>query len=366
MKLKSFIKKIENKYPLSLAYDWDNVGLLVGDNEQEVKKIMLCLEANENVVDEAIENNVDLIITHHPFIFSKMKKVTTGDLKGRLIHKLIKNNISIYSMHTNFDIAFDGLNDYFTEMLDLKNIKILDKTNSETLYKLAVYVPKTHIDIVRTALGNSGAGHLGNYKECSFTSEGEGRFKPCDGSNPYIGKVDTLESVHEVKIETIVPQKILDKVISVMLKAHPYEEVAYDLYKLENKGASVGLGRFGKLKSEITFKELGMILKERLDIKHLRVVGNLDEKISKVAIVTGSGADMVKKAHKCGCDVLITGDMKYHDAQDTLDMGMKVIDCGHFDTEKVFSDIMLGYIKSEFEELEVIKSNVNLNPFQII
>ena len=365
MKLKTFIKKIEEKYPLNLAYNWDNVGLIVGDYDRDIKKVMVVLEANESVVDEAINKNMDLIITHHPFIFSKINKVNTSDLKGRLIHKLIKNDISIYSMHTNFDIAFDGLNDYFVDMLELKNVKILDKTKSETLYKLAVYVPKTHIDNVRIALGNSGAGHLGNYKDCSFTTEGEGRFKPCEGANPYIGQEGALESVHEVKIETIVPQKILDKVISSMIKAHPYEEVAYDLYKLENKGESLGLGRYGKLKENITFKSLGMILKDKLDMKYLRVVGNLNDEVSKIAIVTGSGADMVKKAYKAGCDVLITGDMKYHDAQDTLDMGMKVIDCGHFDTEKVFADIMFDYINENFD-IDIVKSDVNLNPFDII
>ncbi|CEO07403.1 Nif3-like dinuclear metal center hexameric protein [Paraclostridium sordellii] len=365
MKLKSLIKQIEKKYPLNLAYDWDNVGLLVGDYENEVKKIMVVLEANEEVVSEAIEKEIDLIITHHPFIFSKMKKVTTQDLKGKLIHKLIKNNISIYSMHTNFDIAFDGLNDYFVELLNLKDAKILEKTNSEVLYKLAVYVPKTHLDKVRSALGNADAGHLGNYKECSFSIEGEGRFKPCEGANPYIGEEGALESVNEVKIETIVPQKILGGVINAMIKSHPYEEVAYDLYKLENKGESVGLGRYGKLEEKMTFKDLGMILKEKLNIKHLRVVGNLEDEISKVAIVTGSGADMVKKAFKSGCDVLITGDMKYHDAQDTLDMGMKVIDCGHFDTEKVFADIMFKYLDENFD-IDIIKSDVNLNPFDII
>ncbi|MFR6017143.1 MAG: Nif3-like dinuclear metal center hexameric protein [Paraclostridium sordellii] len=365
MKLKSLIKQIEKKYPLNLAYDWDNVGLLVGDYENEVKKIMVVLEANEEVVNEAIEKEIDLIITHHPFIFSKMKKVTTQDLKGKLIHKLIKNNISIYSMHTNFDIAFDGLNDYFVDLLNLKDAKILEKTNSEVLYKLAVYVPKTHLDKVRSALGNADAGHLGNYKECSFSIEGEGRFKPCEGANPYIGEEGALESVNEVKIETIVPQKILGGVINAMIKSHPYEEVAYDLYKLENKGEAVGLGRYGKLEEKMTFKDLGMILKEKLDIKHLRVVGNLEDEIFKVAIVTGSGADMVKKAFKSGCDVLITGDMKYHDAQDTLDMGMKVIDCGHFDTEKVFADIMFKYLDENFD-MDIIKSDVNLNPFDII
>ncbi|MGL5755100.1 MAG: Nif3-like dinuclear metal center hexameric protein [Paraclostridium sp.] len=365
MKLKSFTKHIEKKYPLDLAYDWDNVGLIVGDYDSEIKRVMIALEANESVVDEAIDNNIDLIITHHPFIFSKMKKINSSDLKGKLIHKLIKNNIAIYSMHTNFDIAFDGLNDYFVDMLKLNNVCILDKTNSETLYKIAVYVPKTHLDKVRTALGNSEAGYLGNYKDCSFSIEGEGRFKPCKGANPYIGEEGALESVHEVKIETIVTQRKLGGVINAMIKAHPYEEVAYDLYKLENKGEAVGLGRYGKLAEPIAFKDLGMILKESLDIKHLRVVGDLNEKVSKIAIVTGSGADMIKKAYKSGCDVLITGDIKYHDAQDTLDMGMKVIDCGHFDTEKVFQDIMFDYLNGKFD-IDIIKSDVNLNPFDII
>mgnify|MGYP002520367321 FL=1 len=282
MKLKTLTKKIEEKYPLNLAYDWDNVGLLVGDSNQDINKIMVVLEANEKVIDEAIEKNVDLIITHHPFIFSKLNKLVTTDFKGNLIHKLIRNNISIYSMHTNFDIAFDGLNDYFVEMLNLQNSKILDITNKESLYKLAVYVPKTHVDAVRIAIGNAGAGHLGNYKECSFSIEGEGRFKPCEGANPYIGKEGGLESVHEIKIETIVTQRVLGGVISAMLKAHPYEEVAYDLYKLENKGPSVGLGRYGKLNESITLKELCLDLKSKLNMEHIRVVGDLDDKINKL------------------------------------------------------------------------------------
>lgn len=365
MKLKTLTKKIEEKYPLNLAYDWDNVGVLIGDLNQDINKVMVVLEANEKVIDEAIEKGVDLIITHHPFIFSKLNKLVTTDFKGKLIHKIIKNDICIYSMHTNFDIAFDGLNDYFVDLLNLQNAKILDTTNKETLYKLAVYVPKTHIDDVRIALGNAGAGHLGNYKECSFSIDGEGRFKPCKGSNPYIGKEGGLESVHEVKIETIVTQRVLGGVISSMIKAHPYEEVAYDLYRLENKGISVGLGRYGKLNEITTLKQLCLDLKSKLKMEHIRSVGNLDESVSKVAIVTGSGADMVKKAYKAGCDVLITGDMKYHDAQDSIDMGMKVIDCGHFDTEKVFSDIMFNYLSENFE-LDIIRSSINLNPFNII
>ncbi|MPM76024.1 hypothetical protein SDC9_123019 [bioreactor metagenome] len=186
---------------------------------------------NEKVIKEAMEKNVDLIVTHHPFIFRKMNKINTKDLKGRLIHKLIKNDIALYSMHTNFDIAFDGLNDYFMEVMEFENCKILDVTNSETLYKLAVYTPMTHEIIVREALGESGAGYIGNYSNCTFNSPGIGTFRPEDNSNPFIGKKGKMEEVKEVKIETIVPSSILQNTISKMIKAHPYEEVAYDIYK---------------------------------------------------------------------------------------------------------------------------------------
>lgn len=365
MKLKSLIKKIEAKYPTNLAYDWDNVGLLVGDAEEEIDKVLVCLEANEAIVEEAINNNVNLIVTHHPFIFGKMKKITTSDFKGKLIHKLIKNNIAVYSMHTNFDIAFDGLNDYFMEVMGFENSKILDVTNTETLYKIVVYVPKTHEDKVREALGKSGAGHIGNYSDCTFNTDGKGTFRPLEGTNPFIGELDKLEVVDEVKIETIVPQRILGGVISAMIKAHPYEEVAYDLYKLENKGSAVGLGRIAALKESMSLKELSMMIKEKLNMDALRVVGSLDTNIKKVAVVTGSGADLAKKAQRSGADVLITGDVKYHDAQDAIDAGMCIIDCNHFESEDIFKDVMKRFL-NDIDDVSVIKSRVNINPFSIL
>ncbi|MGL4914075.1 MAG: Nif3-like dinuclear metal center hexameric protein [Romboutsia sp.] len=365
MNLKTLIKKIESKYPLNLAYDWDNVGLLVGDFNMDVKKVLVVLEANEKVIDEAIENNIDLIITHHPFIFKKINKINTSDLKGRLIHRLIKNDIGLYSMHTNFDIAFDGLNDYFMELMGFENCKILDVTNNEVLYKLAVYVPTTHVEKVKASLAKSGAGHIGNYSHCSFSTEGIGNFKPLDGANPFIGNRNELEVVEEIKIETIVPQRVLGGVISAMINVHPYEEVAYDLYKLENKGGSVGLGRVSKLKESKKLKDLCEDIKVKLDMKHIRIVGDLDSKINKVAAVTGSGADMVKKAQRSGADVIITGDIKYHDAQDALDIGMNVVDCGHFDTEDVFKDAMKRFLDT-IDEIDVMKSEIDLNPFIII
>lgn len=365
MKLNNLVKKIENKYPLNLAYNWDNVGLIVGDFDNDIKRILVTLEANESIIEEAIENKIDLIVTHHPFIFKKINKINTKDLKGRLIHKLIKNDIALYSMHTNFDIAIDGLNDYFMEIMGFKNTKILDVTHSDTLYKIAVYVPVSHEIIVREALGEAGAGYIGNYSHCTFNTQGIGTFKPEDDANPFIGTVGEIESVKEVKIETIIPSKLLQKTIDNMIKSHPYEEVAYDVYKLENKGESVGLGRYVSLNDKISLQDLCEEIKLKLNMDHIRVVGELDTKIKKVAVVTGAGSDMVSLAKSKNCDVIITGDVKYHEAQDALDMGMCIIDCGHFDTEDIFKDVMKRFL-DKLEDVEVIKSEVNLNPFKII
>lgn len=365
MNLKSIIKKIEQKYPLNLAYDWDNVGLLVGDLDTDIKKVLVTLEANENVINEAIKEKVNLIVTHHPFIFKKMNKINTSDLKGKLIYKLIKNDIALYSMHTNFDIAFDGLNDYFMNIMGFEDSKILEVTNNEILYKIVVYVPNTHAEKVKNALAKSGAGHIGNYSHCSFSTEGVGNFKPLQGSNPFVGSENEIITVSEVKIETIVPQKILGGVISSMINSHPYEEVAYDLYKLENKGNSVGLGRVSKLKEGMTLKQLSSHIKNTLNMDYIRVIGEEENIITKVALVTGSGADMVKKAQRSGAQVMITGDVKYHDAQDALDMGMNIIDCGHFESEDIFKDAIKVFLDN-IEEIQVIKSNVNLNPFKIL
>ncbi|MCI6737891.1 MAG: Nif3-like dinuclear metal center hexameric protein [Intestinibacter sp.] len=365
MKLCNLIQKIESKYPTNLAYSWDNVGLLVGDYEKEIKKILVTLEANEAVVDEAIKNKVDLVITHHPFIFSKISRVNSGDLKGRLILKLIKNDISLYSMHTNFDIAKDGLNDYFMEIMGFKNCEILEETHSEKLYKLAVYVPVGYEDKIREVLGANNAGYIGNYSHCTFNTKGKGTFKAEEGTNPFIGEIGYIEKADEVKIETVVQESILNKVVQEVIKAHPYEEVAYDVYELQNQGQKEGLGRISTLDKEMTLEELANKIKSTLNMDKIRLVGNLDSKINRVALCTGAGSDLVKLSKAKGADVLITGDMKYHEAQDALDMGMNVIDCGHFDTEDIFKDVMKRFIDS-FEEFETIKSEVYLNPFKII
>ena len=267
MKLRKIIDIIEAKYPLNLSYDWDNVGLLVGDFDSDIKKVMTVIEANEDVIDEAIEKGADLIVTHHPFIFGKLNRVNTGDLKGKLIRKLIKNDVAVYSMHTNFDIAFDGLNDYFMELIGINETEVLDVIGSDENY--------------------------------------------C-GGRPY------------------------------------------------------GLGRVGNIPEEMSLREFCLKLKEILNMDCVRVTGNLEDNIKKVALVTGSGSEYVSYAKKIGADVFITGDMKYHGAQDAADIDMNVIDCGHFDTENIFRDIMYNFLSESLKDVEVQKSELNINPFKIV
>lgn len=365
MRLRDLIKVIEEKYPTNLAYDWDNVGLLVGDWDSEINKVLVSIEANEKLIEEAIENDIDLIVTHHPFIFSKIKRITTSELKGKLIHKLIKNDIAIYSMHTNFDIANEGLNDYFMSLLGIEKSEILDVTYSEQLYKLAVYVPKDYADTVRLKMCEAGAGFIGNYSHCSFNIDGKGTFMPKEGTNPFIGAINSLETVEEIKVETVVPKKVLNSVLNEMLKSHPYEEVAYDLYKIENKGEVFGLGRIAKLDKKMNLEELAQLVKEKLNMNYIRVVGDLNSDITKIAVVTGSGSSYVKDAKKSGAQVLITGDLKYHEAQDASDIGMNIIDCGHFESEYIFKDIMKEFL-DEKVDLKVVQSEVDLNPIKTI
>ncbi|MEJ8555418.1 Nif3-like dinuclear metal center hexameric protein [Tepidibacter sp. Z1-5] len=366
MYIRDIIKTFENKYPKSLAYNWDNIGLIVGDEMSRVAKILVTLEATQAVIDEAVENKVDLIITHHPFIFKGLKKINKSTTKGNDIYKLIKNNISLYSAHTNFDIAYDGLNDEIAKRLDLKDVLVLDTTYEQKLYKIAVYVPASHQECIRKAMTDMGCGNIGNYSDCSFTFDGVGRFKPLNDSNPYIGTKNEIETVKEVKIESICEESNLSQAINNIINAHPYEEVAYDIYELKNTGKKYGLGRIGELQNSMKFKELSVIVKQSLNIENLRVTGNLEDYVNKIAIVSGSGAEFMTKAHSMGADVLITGDVKYHDAQNALELGIKIIDAGHFGSENIFVDIVEQYLQNKFENIEILKSKSNINPFVTI
>lgn len=365
IKCKEVINFLEKMAPASLAEDWDNVGLLVGSPGKEIGRIMTCLDVTSSVVEEAIQKKADLIVSHHPLIFKGLKRINEDDPKGSIIYKLVKNDIAVYSSHTNMDMAEEGLNFYLATLLGLSDIKGLNTYKCNDLYKLVVFVPENSIDQVRDAICGSGAGWIGNYSDCSFAASGTGTFRPLEGTNPYIGTKGNLEKVNEYRLETIVPQINLNRVLDAMLKAHPYEEVAYDLYKLEQPSKSYSLGNTGTLGAPQTLEEFISTVKNKLGIKSVRLIGKAD-RIKQVAVFCGSfDESFIRDFRKSGADVLVTGDIKYHIAMDMADMGLCVIDAGHFATERIFVPWLAEKLSKEFQELDIICNTVETDPIKI-
>ena len=362
-------RMMENWAPKSLAYEWDNVGLQIGSYNSPVKKILTTLDLTESVVDEAIDNGVNLIIAHHPILFKPLKQVSIETVQGKIIRKLLNNEITVYAAHTNLDIADGGVNDMLCDLIGVESREILIESTIEKLFKIAVYVPESHVESVRESLNLGGAGHIGNYSHCTFQAKGQGTFKPLQGTNPFIGSENELEFVNEVKLETIVQQYRLQNVIKHMIEAHPYEEVAYDIYPLENEGKQFGIGRIGTLEKPMNLKSLCEHVKNVLDVPALRVTGNLDKKIKKIAILGGSGEKYIRIAKQNGADAYITGDMTFHIAQEAEQIGLSVIDPGHY-IEKVMKKGIKTYLEQQLrleqKEIEILISHSNTEPFKFM
>lgn len=344
MKVSDVAAKVEQIAPLSYAESWDNVGLLLGEAGQSVQKVLVTLDVDREAVEYAIAQGCSLIVAHHPLIFKPLSRINQRTELGRLISTLIKHDIAVYVAHTNMDAAEQGLGQWVAELFNLQDVKVLSNTGVQ-LYKIVVYVPKGSEDAVRDALAAGGAGQIGNYSHCTFQAPGTGTFLPLEGTNPYIGTVGTLERVEEVRLETIVPQQHLHRAISRMLVAHPYEEVAYDVYKLENK-APVGIGRLGRLPEPMTLRQLARHTEEVLKTTVL-VGGPLEQIVEKVALCPGSGGGLVNTAASQGADVLITGDVKYHEAMEAQARGLALIDAGHRATELPFVKRVAAYLAAE-------------------
>lgn len=356
--------------PRYLAESWDNVGLMVGSPAREIEKILVCLDASELVIERAVAEKVDLIVAHHPLIFKPMKNLRTDLPLGRMLAKLIQHDIAVFAAHTNLDIADGGVNDVLTERLSLEDVSPLTITYEPPLVKLAVFVPINHAEEVRLAIGKAGAGSIGGYSHCSFQSRGKGYFLPEAGAQPFIGKVGTLESVDEVRLETILPEKLVGKVIRAMLKAHPYEETAYDLYPLKNTGKVAGLGRIGRLRVPMELDAFAMQVKQALGGNHVRIVKGSGRLIRKAALCSGSGAEFITKAAYAGADVLVTGDVKYHDAQKAVECGIHVIDAGHFGTEMPIAGALAEHLREvnvkEKWNVEIIADEWSKDLFSVI
>ncbi len=363
------IQYMEQLAPKHVAMEDDKIGLQLGSLQKEITGVLTALDVNEEVVDEAIALGANLIIAHHAIIYRPLRNLQSDTPMGKVYEKLIKHDIAVYVAHTNLDVTEGGMNDWMAEALGIESSSPVEDIHTDHLYKLVVFVPKDHHQRVLDAVLNAGAGAIGNYSHCSFNIEGYGTFVPGEGTDPFIGKQGRMEKAEEIRIETVVPQSIRSKVIQAMLKSHPYEEVAYDLYPMDLKGRTFGLGRVGKLKEPVTLDQFVLRVKEKLDVPFVRVVGNLDRQIKKAAVIGGSGGKYWKAAMFRGADVLVTGDIDYHTAQDALMAGLTLIDPGH-NAEKIMKVRVAMWLRDKLEEnkyeTKVFSSEVHTEPFYFL
>lgn len=345
VKCHAIIEAMDKLAPRHLAESWDNVGLLLGSPDQAVSNILVALDVTSAIAEKARRDGVDLIIAHHPLIFKALTGIRTDLQPGKTIAILLKNDIALFAAHTNLDTAPGGVNDILASRLGLVDSRPLSPDHPEKLLKLAVFVPESHVEEVRQAIAAAGAGHIGNYSHCTFQTAGTGTFLPLDGTNPFIGKPGKLEYAPEFRLETVLPEAVSGRVISAMLKAHPYEEVAYDIYALENPAIIHGLGRVGRLAESTALTDFVDAIKKALAIQQVRVAGAIARTVCTVAVCGGAGGSLVRKAAAAGADVLVTGDVKYHEAQEARELGLVVIDAGHFATEQPVVEAVAAYLR---------------------
>jgi dinuclear metal center YbgI/SA1388 family protein len=346
--IKDILTFLERSFAdITRQYDWDNSGKQLVLEDRKVEKAALALDPTEKVIEKAIEKGCGLLITHHPLFFGKTKSLDYSRPFDRKIIKAIKNNLSIIAAHTSLDLADYGLNDYICDILGAVNSGSFINEGAHEYVKFAVFVPASHAESVRTAMIDAGAGHIGNYSGCTFSTPGEGTFIPGDGTDPFIGERDKLEKVAELRIETIIDKRRLGQLKEAVIRAHPYEEVAHDVYKLD-MGKQYGIGRVGTFKKLMPKAEFLNMVKEKLELDTLRINIQPEGSMTKFAVVTGSGASMWKACKGAGVDILLTGDMKHHDAIDAAENGVMIADAGHYETEKIYMTYLSEVIQKEF------------------
>ncbi len=356
MTAKEIITYFENWAPPGAAWERDNPGLQVGSTACEVNKIFLCLDLTEKALDTAIANNCNFIFTHHPLIFYPVYKLDTlNNPKAKLIQKVIKHDITVYSAHTNLDFTKNGVSYELAKVLNLKNIRFL-KNLDDTLNKLTVFVPESSLEKVSEAIFSAGGGIIGEYKKCSYRLSGTGTFEGSEYANPAVGEKEKFETVPEIRLEVLVSNWNLGKAVSAMIKAHPYEEPAFDIYPLKNQNPDFGMGAIGELEKPVTENEFLEHVCTSLKTENIRFAKGKRGKIKKVAVCGGSCSDLLNEAISQKADAFVTADVKYHTFQDGENK-ILFIDAGHYETE-IFS---LNVVKEKLEEfLKQRKSNIKI------
>jgi len=364
MKLKELTSYIDSFAPLAFQESYDNSGLQIGNPDAEVNSALLALDVTNDVVDEAIDNKCDVIISHHLLIFSGIKKFTGENVTEKIAIKAIKNNIAIYSAHTNLDNFEQGVSRKMAEKLNLNNIKVLLPLKNKLL-KLVTFIPERSFDNVRNAIFNAGGGVIGSYDQCSFAVHGTGSFRGGETSNPYVGEKGKIHFEKELRFETVLYAHLKNKVIKALVDSHPYEEPAYDLYQLENDNIQHGTGCVGDLSEPVDEHDFLKAVSEIFQANGLRYSAVRGKKIKRVAVCSGSGGSFINAAIAYNADVYITSEIKYHDFL-SVDGKILLIDAGHYETEKFSSEIIYDLIIKKFPKFAVRFSKTNLNPINYL
>ncbi len=355
---------LEGLAPLAYAEDFDNVGLLIGNHDQKVSGILVTLDTLENVVDEAIANSCNLIVSFHPIIFKGLKKITGNTYVERVVIKAIQNNISIYCLHTALDNCANGVNAKICEVLDIKNPRILIP-QKKTIKKLTTYVPVDAAEKLKATLFEAGAGNIGNYSNCSFTTEGLGTFKPEPNTNPTIGKIGQTHLEKEAQINITYSSIQEKQVMNALFKNHPYEEVAYEIQTLENTNQNIGMGMVGTLTVPMDEMDFLKLVQKRMGAKGIRHSKLLGKKIEKVAVLGGSGSFAIGAAKSVDADIFITADIKYHQFYEA-EGKIVIADIGHFETEQFTKNLLVDYLMKKIPNFAIRLSESKTNPIKYL
>jgi dinuclear metal center YbgI/SA1388 family protein len=359
--LTAFLKSFA---PTALAEKWDNVGLLLGDSQREVQRVLTCLTLTSDVAREAIAERVELVVTHHPVLFKPIQRVTADDPSGRMLLDLLAARMAVYSPHTGYDSAAGGINQQLAEMFELRDVvplRVRPPQPSATC-KIVCFVPESRADAVRQALSEAGAGVIGEYSQCSFNLAGTGTFRGSKKSNPTIGKAGQLESVAEIRVEMDCPTSRLGDAVSRLRVVHPYEEPAFDIYPLIDEPDGQGTGRRGSLAANVTLADFIANVKLRLRVPQLKFVGDTTSRVRRVAVACGAGGEFVSDAIRNHCDVLLTGEARFHSCLEAQENGLALVLPGHYATERPAMEKLAEVLSAAFPDLTVWPSRVECDP----
>ena len=362
MKIGQLLSAIEIFAAPELQEDYDNAGLITGNRDQECTGVLCTLDVTVAVIQEALQYKCNLIVAHHPIVFKGLKRLNGRSYVEQVIIQAIKHDIAIYAAHTNLDNVVLGVNNTIAQKLQLQNTSIL-QPKSKMLRRLITFAPTDKAEDVRNAVFTAGAGHIGQYSECSFNSEGTGTFKAEKGANPYVGKIGERHAETETKIEIVFPFYLEEQVVKALIDNHPYEEVAYDIFTMENVHFGIGAGVIGELQTEMGEEDFLKMLKDTFSLLVIRHTPLRNRPVKKVAVCGGAGSFLIKKALSKGADFYISADIKYHEFFDA-EGRMVVADIGHYESEQFTVDLLHDLLVEKFPTFAVLKTGVNTNPVQ--